>query len=96
MVGTANGELGRDGATRTRSAAAATEHATGAGAGPAADVAVGPAGTEAGDTAGAVAGGAAGEGPGHGLLVHHRFDQNGAGEDAEAGGELSQHHRNHL
>lgn len=76
-----NRDVNRDGATRTRSTAAATTHATRPGTTPAAEVAVRPAGAEARDPARAVATLTPRTHHG-GLLVYQRLDKNRSGQHA--------------
>ncbi|KAM1641967.1 hypothetical protein ACFX2K_011969 [Malus domestica] len=92
-VGALYGDLNRKRPTRTRPTTAATKRTTRAGTAPAPDITIGPARAEAGDPTRSVAPGTAREGAGHGLLVHDRFDEDRARQDAETGGELSQHDR---
>lgn len=86
----ANSNLNRNGAARAGATAAIAGHPAGAGASPAAVIAVIPAGAHAGDPARSVAAGASGR-PArthHGVVIHHLFDENCPCQYAEAGGQL--------
>ncbi|KAK8714555.1 hypothetical protein V6N13_149745 [Hibiscus sabdariffa] len=81
-----NGNLDREGSTGTGPTAAAARHSTRPGASPTAYIPIGPTGTNARGATRAVASRASGERAGHGFLIHDGFDQDGAGQDAQAGG----------
>lgn len=94
-VGWSDRQLNRNWAACSRTTAAVTRRAARAGAVPTANVPVGPAGAQAGDPTRAVAARAPGEWSGHGL-IHDRFKDGCAGQDAEPGGELRENDGTHV
>uniref|UniRef100_A0A2P2Q3C0 Uncharacterized protein n=1 Tax=Rhizophora mucronata TaxID=61149 RepID=A0A2P2Q3C0_RHIMU len=91
-----HGDLNRNWSTCPCPSTATARHATRPRTSPAPEISVGPARAKACDPARPVASRASPERAGHGLLVHHRFDQDRPGQHAETRRQLTQHQRSHL